>query len=357
MNRVFRIGLAGTGNIAHAHLAGYHSVIGKHAQVVAACDPRRQVLDTFCDQHDIPGRYPSVAAMLDSEEIDVLVVLTPPQVRDQILYPAFEAGVHVLVEKPFAETASAAIDYVRAAEEASCYLAVSQNFRWFPEYQWIKRQITDMGTIEFIEHRCFQDRVQRPGVWRAEQDRLEMAIFSVHLIDRIQWIANATPTHVSAITRRDRSGSLPGEQFTTLLVQFDGDLVAQMTSSWMSRALPTNEMRVDTVLGSITVCRPGPMSGDAVGQLQVRNQARQVAHFPDQDQVRHGTRTYGFSLMEFLEAIANDRESSHSGRNNLRTMAIMDAAYLSAARDGALVTTEEALGGHKPTGESKRMLI
>ena len=354
MRTKYRIGLVGTGGIAHAHMAGYRSVVGDHAVVTAACDPRADVLRSFCDEYGIGGQFSNVKDLLSSGEVDVLVLLTPPGVRDEVIYPALEAGVHLLVEKPFAEVAWHAVGYVRAAQSASCHLAVGQNFRWFPEYQWLKSRTEDpqTGRIRFIEHRSFQNRIQPPGQWRAEQQRLEMAIFSVHLIDRMQWVAESAPICVTAVTRRDEAGSLPGEQFSSLLTQFEGGLVGQMTSSWMSKCLPTNEMRVDADNGSVSVQRPGPMAGDAVGYSQLTGEQPTIDRFPDSDDVRHGPRTYGHSLLSFLEAIDAGREAPHSGRNNLRTMGIMDAAYLSAARDGALVTVEEALKGYSFADEA-----
>jgi len=149
---------------------------------------------------------------------------------------------------------------------------------------------------------------------------------------------------VSAITRRDPGSDLAGEQFTSLQTQFSDGVVAQMTSSWLSKCLPTNEMRVDTERGSVTVRRQGPMQHDAVGHRQIEGGEADVAQFPDQDEVRHAPRTYGYSMLEFLRSLDEGREASHSGRDNLRTMAIMDAAYLSAERGGEQVAIAEIAG-------------
>lgn len=342
----YRIGLIGTGGIAHAHLAGYRSVIGDAVTVSAACDPRANVLDDFCNRYGIAHRFADAASLIDSGTVDLIVILTPPQVRDEVLYPAYAAGVHVLVEKPFGEDFARAARYVRDADAAGVTLAVGQNFRWFPEHQWLWARTRDegMGPIGFIEHRCYQNRPQPSGVWRAEQQRLEMAIFSIHLIDRVQWVAGSVPTTVSAVTRRDARSDLPGEQFTSLQAQFSDGVVAQMTSSWLSKCLPTNEMRVDTERGTVTVRREGPMQHDAVGHSHIEGREADVALFPDQDEVRHGPRTYGSSMLEFVRSLDQGREPSHSGRDNLRTMAIMDAAYLSAGRGGEQVAISEIAG-------------
>lgn len=344
MNSPLKIGVVGTGWVAHQHLTGYAAELNGRATVTAACDPRTAVLDDFADRYGIAGRYVDAHAMLAAEDLDIVVLLTPPAIRDDVIYPAIERGIDLLVEKPFAASGAKAVEYVSAAEAAGVQLAVGQNFRWFAEYQWLAARLarTDAGIIEYLEARCFQDRPQAPGQWRAGESRLEMAIFSVHLIDRLQWLAPGVPTSVSAVTRRDDASGLPGEQFTVLTVQFDDGVVARMTSSWKSKGLPITDLRVDTSTGSALVWRAQPMSGDAHASAQF--DAVESATFPEISGAPEGPRTYGRSMRAFVDAIDAGVAAPHSGRNNLRTMGIMEAAYLSAARDGEPVSIQEALG-------------
>jgi len=345
--RAKRIGLVGTGNVAHKHVAGYKAVVGDRAVVRAACDVRSKVLEEFCIRYGVPFRFGNARDMVASGEVDVVVVLTPPQAREEVILPALEHRVAVLVEKPFGQSFAEAARYVAAAEGAGVPLAVGQNFRWFPEHQWMYKQLLKrrLGKPGYIEQHVFQDRPQPPGVWRAEQTRLEIAIFSVHLIDRIQWLAGLVPMSVSAVTRRDEESGLPGEQFTCLIVQFEDGLVGQMTSSWMARGLAVSAARVDGTAGSMDVERPNPMAGDAKGKLQLRSGPVEVREFADDKLVGDGARSYGYSLQAFLDAIEDGREPPHSGRDNLRTMAIMDAAYLSASRHGEIVDIRDVTGG------------
>lgn len=350
MNSPLRIGMVGTGWVAHQHVEGYHSELGDKAVVAAACDPRRDVLNEFADRYSIDGRYTSAAEMMSSEQLDIIVLLTPPSVRDEIIYPAIDQGINLLIEKPFAATGAKAVEYVSAAEAGGVHLAVSQNFRWFPEYQWLHERLRqpDAGTPEYLEARSFQNRPQPAGQWRADEKKLEMAIFSVHLIDRLQWLAPGEPLTVTAVTRRNEASGLPGEQFTTLIVGFDDGTVAHMTSSWMSRGLPVHDMRVDTTTGSIAVRRTHPMSGDAEGLAAFGAAEPEMVSYRESALKPHGTRTYGLSMNAFADAILTGAEARHSGRNNLRTMGIMEAAYLSAGRGGDSVEVAEALSTPVP---------
>src|SRR5690606_34073377 len=106
-------------------------------------------------------------------------------------------------------------------------------------------------------------------------------------------------------------------------------------------------MRVDLTGGSVAVERPHPMDGDAVGRFAVRGGDRvEEETFPDTERL-HGRYSYGHSMAAFLDSLRAGTEPPHSGRNNLRTMGIMEAAYLSAGRGGSAVTVTEALGGYE----------
>jgi predicted dehydrogenase len=342
-----RLGLVGTGWVAGQHVAGARGVGAETVEIVAACDPRRAVLDEFCERNGIAHRFDTADEMIASGVVDAIVLLTPPAVRWEVIGPALERGLHILVEKPFARSGPDAVMFAEAAHEADVVMAVSQNFRWFPEYTWLKSRIErpDAGRPDFLEARTFQDRPQAPGVWRADELKLEMAIFSVHLIDRLQWLAAAAPVSVRALTRRRRGSAVAGEQFSTLLVEFEGGLVGTVTSSWTSRALPSNTFRIDTETGSVVVERTAPMSGTACATAQFAGESERI-EFPETAQGEHAALSYGSSAREFALAIAEGREPVHSARDNLRTMGIMEAAYRSAARGGDAVSIEEVLYGH-----------
>lgn len=342
-----RLGLVGTGWVAGQHVAGARGVAADAVEIVAACDPRRTVLDEFCERHRIAHRFDTADEMMASGEVDALVLLTPPAVRWEVIGPALERGLHILVEKPFARSAPDAVMYAEAAQAAGVVMAVSQNFRWFPEYTWLKTRLerADAGRPAFLEARTFQDRPQAPGVWRADERKLEMAIFSVHLIDRLQWLAPAPPVSVRALTRRRPGSAVAGEQFSSLLIEFSGGVVGTVTSSWTSRALPANTFRVDTDTGSATVERTAPMSGAAHASA-VFGHEREDVDFPEKADGEHAALSYGSSAREFARAVAEGGEPVHSARDNLRTMGIMEAAYRSAVRGGDAVSIEEVLYGH-----------
>jgi D-apiose dehydrogenase len=346
--RPWRIGIVGCGGIAHRHVAGYRAVLGDRIAITAACDTRPDVLTRFGDTHQIPHRFGSAAALAASGEVDVITLATPPAVREEAIGPAFEHGCHVLVEKPFTNSLPEAQKYVQEAEARGLLLAVNQNLRWFPDILLAREEIQSgrLGTALHASHDHYQWR--RTQGWRGQEERLEIAIFSIHLLDRIRWVLGRPIEAVHAVTRTaiPGMGDPVGEVFASLLMQFAGGCTAVMTSEWRAPGLPECRLRIDATGGTFLSERRSATADEAQVTI-VRGAGGQTSPPEVQPCVQADAfvRAFGESLRHLLDAVEQGVAPPHSGRDNLQTMAIVDAAYLSAARGGARVDIGEVLAG------------
>jgi predicted dehydrogenase len=330
----YRIGIVGTGGIARRHTEGYRAVAGDLCEVVAACDINQKTLDSFCEAYKVPLRFTNTDDLIKSGEVDVISLLTPPTVRDEVIFPAFEHGIHILVEKPFANRLSDAVSFVRAAEEAGVVLGVNQQLRHMQDALAAKEIIEsgEIGGVRFIAHDQFQNRTRVRG-WRKDEKRLEISIFSIHVLDRIRWLAGRPPEKVSAVTRH-WNDDVRGETFTALTIQFSDGIVGTMVSNWHSLTIPECRLRVDGTAGSLLSVKKAIVSDKciltvhpAAGEARQQNFVRQNAF----------TMAMGENMKCLLESISTGSEFINSGRDNLQTMAIVDAAYLSASQNGEMV--------------------
>ncbi|HTM76641.1 MAG TPA: Gfo/Idh/MocA family oxidoreductase, partial [Devosia sp.] len=80
-------------------------------------------LKTFCDHYGFPA-VPSYEAMLADPGIDAILVLTPPNAREDIVAAAAKAGKHVLMEKPVERSTAAAERIVAACADAGVTLGI-----------------------------------------------------------------------------------------------------------------------------------------------------------------------------------------------------------------------------------------
>jgi len=333
-----RIGIIGTGGIARVHANGYKAVLGDLGQVVAGCDPDRARLDDFCDRNDLSLRFSTTDELIRSGEIDTIALLTPPAVRHEVIGPAAERGIHMLIEKPFGECLGDAISFVDAAEDGGVQLAVNQELRFMPAAQraFDIASSGGIGDVRLVAHDHFQNRTSVGG-WRASEKRLEISIFSIHLLDKIRWVAGKPPVAVTCPTRAWNS-EVGGETFSALTVQFEDGVMGTMVSNWHSPRVPECRLRVDGVEGSIVATKRALVDGDATLRVERADGAAETYTYRLGDALAY---TMGRSMRALLEAVDAGVEAPHSGLDNLQTMAIVDAAYLSAARDGGRVEIAE----------------
>jgi D-apiose dehydrogenase len=325
----FGIGLLGCGRISENHLRGYRHprALGGLGEIVAVCDSNPVALEQQATKYEVATRYQRWEDLAADPRVDVVTVLTPPDIRTEVVVPLLEAGKHVLVEKPFAHTFGEAQVMVDAAARTGRLLAVNQNYRWRADTLKLK-ELVDAGAIGQIVgmhqlHAMWRD--EGPG-WRQTTDYLALAVMAVHWLDRFRWLTGDEGTTVYAATRSSGLLRSKGEDWGAVTVRFRGGALAHLTEDWCSASRHrADTFVVDGTRGSLvaegkTVSRYGREAGD-----EEHHQAD--GEFPE---------TFAHSMRLLLEAIAADRDPAISGRDNLQTMALLDGAYRSAAT-GAVI--------------------
>ena len=319
---MYRIGILGCGRFAEAHFTAYPR-LEPRAKWVAAChtERSRQRLEDICDEHGIELRFTDVTELAACDEIDLVDVVTPPHVRLEVIRPLLEAGKHVLCAKPFADSLDEAREIVELAERYGCQLAVDQNARWSSAVEHMRRLIKEgrigVPTYAIINHCYWRDSTG----WRQETDRLAMAIMGVHHLDRFRWLLLDEPAAVTCVAAARPTLSSRGENETTAIIEFRNGAMATVTHSWSSHAATSTDFQqYDGPLGSLV------LRGDGEVTLYTEKGEESWQFQPDPP----GAVIAG-SISRLLDSIESGQPPPHSGRDNLMTMALLDACYQSAA--------------------------
>jgi len=316
------IGIVGCGRISARHLAGYAS-LGDRARVVAVYDKREALAAQRAEEFGVPNAFGRLEEIVGNEETDVVAALTPPDVRLSVVRPLLEAGKHILVEKPFANSLAEAEIMVAIAAQQGVTLAVNQNFRFLPESQLMKRVLEEgrLGQPIFLVQNSSTWRNETEG-WRNTTERLAMAVMGVHWLDRFRWLLGQEAHTVFCKSLYSGLLDSEGEDLATMVIQFSDGCLANLTEHWCAPARgAANSFQLDCTEGSIIV---------RDGRIKVFNGDGEV--IDDQEADGDIGPTFAQSMAELLDAIDEGREPSHSGYENLGTMALLDAAYLSAER-------------------------
>jgi predicted dehydrogenase len=121
-----RLGMVGAGWIAREHVASIAALEGAELAAVADLDAGRAG-EVAADAG--ATAYDDWVAMLDAENLDAVIVCTPPLAHRDPCVAAVERGLAVYVEKPVARTREDARAIAEAARAAGAVLAVGYQYR------------------------------------------------------------------------------------------------------------------------------------------------------------------------------------------------------------------------------------
>lgn len=303
-------------------------------EVVAACDPDPARLLQAQQKYGIPHGFATVEAMIDGARWDAAIVCTPTNVREAVIKTLAAAGKHVFVEKPFASSLQEGQRMVETCEAAGVRLAVDQNFRYHFPFNTAKEQIAAglLGKVTAIHlsHLCFR---QDSG-WRVHEKRHTLEIMGVHWLDGFRWILGSEATSVAALMRHSNAIECTGETDLTVQVAFENGAVASYADSFSSR-FSRCEALIIGEKGTMRIDYNGAAFYDGSGAEPAQQWGNVFAG--------NGKPDSAFQcLNQMLDAIENGTEPDNSGRDNLKTLSAMEAAYQSA-ESGAVVPLQAGL--------------
>lgn len=146
-----RFGIIGCGTIAQIMHIPYVTEL-PDAELYALADPATERVRTLGDRYDVPHRYESTAELITehSDELDAVIVLTPPSQHADVVETTLDAGIDTLVEKPLSVSVADADRMVAAAEDADATAMVAYNKRYAPAVETAQEAIAELDQIDKI---------------------------------------------------------------------------------------------------------------------------------------------------------------------------------------------------------------
>jgi scyllo-inositol 2-dehydrogenase (NADP+) len=181
-------------------------------RVSAVCDQSAELLARAAKEF---GVRPHAAweALLADPEVDLAVVAVPGNLHAPVAIAALEAGKHVVVEKPMANTLAEADGMLAAARRTGRLLTVFHNRRWDPDYRMLKSLIErgEFGELLTIDSRVMSFGREWPSygvpefnpTWRtqAAYGGGFLADWGPHLVDQVLDLVGDWPVRVVAELR------------------------------------------------------------------------------------------------------------------------------------------------------------
>jgi predicted dehydrogenase len=230
-----RIAVVGTGAIAQlTHIPVLSKLRG--AQLVALCDNDGAKARALADRFGVPDVFTDFEELLDSDELDAVVIATPNHLHEPHVLSALRKKLHVLCERPLALSARGVDRCLAAAQKADRRLVVGHNHRFRSDVQALDQFIRNGELGQVTSIRCGSLHVKKNADgWRNRRAESGGGVFLEHgfaLLDLAMWLAdNATPVRVVSSMRRGR-GAGAVEDAMQVFLECDNGLVLNMDMSW-----------------------------------------------------------------------------------------------------------------------------
>ncbi len=336
----YRIGAIGAGFIMRdCHLVAYGNA--GYNVVAITSQPPEQAREVAELRH-IPKVYPSNEELLADSSIEVVDIAVPPHLQLPIVREAVKHAGHIkgiLAQKPLATNYPEAKEIVRLCQEAGITLGVNQNMRYDQSIRALKT-VLERGylgdpILATIEMRA----IPHWQAWVKDLGKVTLLNMSIHHLDSFRFLFG-DPKSVYVSARTDprtkfehtdgivlyileyangfratswddvwagpaREGGAPDTYIKWRVEGTDG--LAQGTIGW-----PSYPNVTPSTIDFTTKLQPGVWFAPRWKEVW----------FPD---------AFEGTMGMLLDALASGSEPAVSGRDNLKTMALLDACYKSLA--------------------------
>lgn len=337
--RKIRIAVLGCGRISANHFGSVERC-SEDFELAAICDNDPEVLERHTKKYGVPG-YLRLSDMLENESLDVVSICTPSGLHAEQAIQIARHGVNIITEKPMATRWQDGVRMVKACDGAQVRLFVVKQNRRNSTIQLLKRAVEEkrFGKIHLVQINVFwcrpqsyYDQARWRGTW--EFDGGAFMNQASHYVDLFDWLIGPVE-RVQAMVSTARD--IEVEDTGVMNIRFRNGALGSMSVTMLT--FPSNLEGSITILGEKGTVRVG---GVAVNDIQVwkfdepRDYDRNIA-----DANYQTTSVYGFGHPAYyrnvIEVLRGNMEPDTDGREGLRSLEVLIAAYRSA-RDGATVS-------------------
>lgn len=350
-DRSVRIGCIGAGFImADCHLVAYKNA---GLNVVGISSRSHEKAIAVAERHHIANVYESYQELLENEEVEIVDIAVPPDIQLEVIEAVVKQKSHlkgILAQKPLGANLEQARRIVELCEDAGIVLAVNQNMRYDHSVRACKSLLERGEFGEPVLATIDMRAIPHWMPWQERQGWLTLRIMSIHHLDTFRyWFGD--PVRVYASVRSDpRTARNFRHQdgICMYILEFENGLRAMSCDDvWAGPDADQVGMAVNEAIGinwrveGTTGIARGtigwpkypertPSTIDYLSEKSPEEWQRprwEEVWFPD---------AFIGPMSELMIALEENRVPANQGRDNLKTMELVEACYQSAEEHRAI---------------------
>ncbi len=335
-----RVGVIGAGFWAGYQLAGWAE--HQDARVVAIANRSLAPAQALAQRFGIPAVYDDPAAMLAAGGLDVVDIITAPDTHANLIRLAADQGLAVICQKPLASDLDTARRSAAYCEAKGVTLLVHENFRWQAPVRQLAAELHGgaigapfRARLEFTTG--FPVFVRQPFL--RELPRMILADLGVHLLDVARFLFG----EASLLTARTQSiqPGIAGEDVATVLLRMGDDVTVSCEMSFATvlehDPFPELLIRVEGTGGTLELRAPHELRVTTRDGTRSRDVGPPAWSWVD-PQYAVPQAAIEPCITDLLGHIRGTHQAETTAADNLRTLALVEAAYTSAASGEAIRT-------------------
>ncbi|MED3877670.1 Gfo/Idh/MocA family oxidoreductase [Priestia megaterium] len=329
-----KIGVIGCGSIAqHRHLPEYK--MNEQVELVAVCDINTERANSVAQQYGVKA-YTNYEELLASGTVEAVSVCTPNYLHAPISVAALNSGVHVLCEKPMATSEEEAKAMIEAAKTNGKKLMIGHNQRFVASHQKA-RELIEKGEIGKIY--SFRTAFGHGGPegwsvdgkdsWFFKKDEAfigAMGDLGVHKTDMLRYILNEEIVEVGAFVESNAKDFANVDDNAVCVLKTESGIIGTLAASWAYNGKEDNST---IVYGEKGILR---LEDDPTYSLVAQYATGEVVNY-ELGKIQsndEGGQSNSRVIEQFVDAVAEDKESPVPGEEGLKSLAVILAALKSS---------------------------
>jgi predicted dehydrogenase len=331
MAKRIAVGVIGCGFFAQNHLHAWTDLKSEGADLVALCDIDAAKAKAAGEKFGARW-YTDVEEMLTKEQIGVVDVVTQMGSHLPLVRLTLDRRIPTVVQKPFGEDIAQVRTMVELSRSTGTFLAVHENFRFQRPFIEMKKVLESgaIGTPNWarISFRTGYD-IYAGQPYLGEQERFVLIDLGVHVLDVARFLIGEVE-HLTAELQSRKPG-IAGEDTATMLLRHAGGAVSVVECTYGSRRLPDS---FPETLVEVEGDR-GAIASRIGSRIEVTSDGRMTEIDADPPVLPWAERPWHIAQesvlatnRHMLRAVQAGRDADTSAADNLRTFALVEAAYL-----------------------------
>lgn len=329
--KTVKIGIIGASGICQvSHIPNLK--LDPTVEVAAICDSDPGRASVVANRYNIPVWYEQSERMFRKEKLDGVIISTPTIAHLPLCQIAFENGVDVMIEKPFARNAVEAQKIVETAQKNKQMLMVAMNHRFRDDTLMLKEILeqSDLGELSSIR----SGWLKRLGIWSRPNWFTDQKLsgggvlmdLGIQMIDLIMFLLNFPQVIEAHCGTSNKVLGQEVEDNASCFIRFDNDSTFLLEVGWAN-------CDVKDVAFTFISCSQG---GAFLNPLRItRRQKDKIISLRDQvayDEVQLYKQSFKRELDHFIECVKERKQPLSTGEEAVAVISVIDRLYKSAGR-------------------------